>query len=57
MRRERKLLITSFLCKREWQDKDVEVGEVSLISQPPELQEVIVIMWMMLVVQSFNIIF
>ena len=56
-------------------DKDGEVGEVSSISQPPQLQEpmassstrnqncekhknynILVIVWMMSVVQSFNII-
>ena len=32
-------VIVHFLCKREWQDKDGEAREVSLISQPPEPQE------------------
>ena len=57
MKREQKLLISSFFMQREWQDEDVEVGEVSLISQLPELHEAIVIVWMMSVVQSFKIIF
>ena len=32
-------VIVHFLCKREWQDKDGEARDVSLISQPPEPQE------------------